>query len=420
MVPFKKHTLSNGLRVIVHRDETTPMAAVNVLYDVGARDEDPGRTGFAHLFEHLMFEGSVNIPHYDRALQLAGGENNAFTTNDITNYYLTLPVQNLEVGFWLESDRMLGLDFSERKLALQQDVVTEEYRQSYLNRPYGDAWLLLRPLAYDVHPYRWATIGKNIEHIRDACIDEVKGFFQTFYHPSNAILSVTGHVDHEKVFRLAEKWFGGIPGRETHLRKLPCEPSQKNAKRLVVERDVPQDLLLMVFHMEGRHHPDYFSTDLLSDILANGESARLNSKLVHQHKLFSELNAYISGSIDPGLIVIQGYPHPDVGVNEAEDALWNEVQYLMEEKVSDHELQKVKNRVESMHVMGESSVLAKAMNLAFYELLGDANLLNKQMEAYAGVQVSDIQRVAAKLFRPQNSAVLRYLARESSGATSLI
>ncbi|MFP4064238.1 MAG: M16 family metallopeptidase [Bacteroidales bacterium] len=408
MVKFEKHTLPNGLRVLAHRDETTPLAAFNLLYDVGARDETPGKTGFAHLFEHLMFEGSVNIHDYDRQLQYAGGENNAFTTNDITNYYVTLPAQNLEVAFWLESDRMLGLDFSEKKLETQKSVVAEEYRQSYLNQPYGDAMLLLRPLAYETHPYRWATIGQDIEQIKNAGMDDVKDFFSRFYNPSNAILCVSGFVDPQKVFRFAEKWFGDIPAGPVNEHHLPAEPFQKKEKRKEVKGDVPQHQIFMAYHMCRRSHPDYHATDLVSDLLANGESARLTREFVHDRKLFSEANAYVTGSIDPGMLMITARLHEQVSPLEAEKLLQNELEQLMSVSPDARELQKVKNRVEATHTYFESSVLAKAMNLCWYELLGNADLLNRQTDAYARVEPEDIRRVAEEVFRPDNLSILHY------------
>ena len=409
MIHFEKHTLKNGLRVLVHRDDTTPMAAVNVLYDVGARDEDPDKTGFAHLFEHLMFEGSVHVPRFDYELQHAGGENNAFTTNDITNYYQSLPAQNLETAFWLESDRMFGLDFSEQKLETQKNVVVEEYRQSYLNQPYGDAWLLMRPVAYDVHPYRWATIGKNIDHIKNASLQDVKEFFSTFYNPSNAIVTVAGNVEVDNVFALAEKWFGNIPAGEPYHRNLPAEPPQLKEKRESVQRDVPQNQIYMAFHVCGRSHQDFYGTDLLSDLLANGESARLPARLIHDQEMFSEINAYITGNLDPGLFVITGKPHNGVAVEKAEDMLWKEARDLLTNKVEGRELQKVKNRVEATHTFSESNLLAKAMNMAYYELQGDADSYNKQLEKYARVTADDIQRIAAEIFRRENCTTLQYL-----------
>ncbi len=408
MVSYKKHTLDNGLRVIVHSDGTTPMAAVNILYDVGARDEEPERTGFAHLFEHLMFEGSVNVDRFDQNLQNAGGENNAFTTNDITNYYISLPAQNIETAFWLESDRMLGLGFSEEKLKTQKNVVTEEYRQSYLNQPYGDSWLLLRPLAYRVHPYRWATIGKNIEHIQEASLGDVKKFFSTFYRPSNAILSVAGNVQPEKIFSLAEKWFGDIPAGTPHVRNLPREPEQDGTKRSSVRRDVPQHQIFMAFHMCERSHPDFHTADLISDILSNGESARLPSRLVHDSKVFSEVNAFVTGNLDPGLLVVAGKPHNGVDIEKAEDMLWKEISDLVHNLASKRELDKVKNRVEATQTFSDSNVMAKAMNLAYYELQGDASLYNYQKDAYSAVSQEGLRRLAREIIREENMSVLHY------------
>ncbi len=412
MVKFEKRTLPNGLRVLVHRDETTPLAAFNLLYDVGSRDEVPGKTGFAHLFEHLMFEGSVNVADYDRQLQFAGGENNAFTTTDITNYYITLPAQNLEVAFWLESDRMLGLDFSEKKLETQKKVVAEEYRQSYLNQPYGDAMLMLRPMAYQIHPYRWATIGQDIEQILNAGMDDVKDFFRRYYNPSNAILCVSGFVDPQEVFRMAEKWFGDIASGPENGRSLPAEPRQMEVKRKEVFGDVPQHQIFMASHMCGRTHHDYHATDLVSDLLANGESARLTREFVHERKLFSEANAYVTGSIDPGLLMVTAKLHEHISPTEAEELLRHELHKLTKALPDDREMRKVKNRVEATHTYFESSVLAKAMNLCWYELLGDADLLNRQADAYARVEPADIRRVAEEILRPGNLSILHYGKRK--------
>lgn len=410
MVKFEKHTLSNGLRVIFHRDPDTPMAAINLLYDVGARDEHPEQTGFAHLFEHLMFEGSVNVDGFDRHLQNAGGENNAFTTNDITNFYITLPAQNLETAFWLESDRMLGLAFSEEKLAIQKSVVAEEFMQSYLNQPYGDTWLLLRPLAYRHHPYRWSTIGESIDHIRKADLQQVKDFFLTHYHPGNAILTVAGNLDAENVFRMAEKWFGELPGRPALNRNLPPEQVQTAERRLVVERDVPSSQIYLAFHCAERGHPDFFATDLLSDLLANGESSRLVRKFVKEEKLFSEVNAYLTGSLDPGLFVVHAKLHGGITAGQAEEALWKVLRESSLQVSGEMELEKVRNKVEAAHTFSESHALAKAMNLAYYELMGGADQVNQLMENYKSVQPDQIREIALGLFRPENASVLHYLA----------
>lgn len=415
MVPFKKHILDNGLRLIIHRDETTPMSVLNLLYDVGARDEDPDRTGFAHLFEHLMFEGSVHVPDFDVHLQLAGGENNAFTSNDITNYYMTLPAVNLETALWLESDRMLGLAFSEEKLRIQKNVVTEEYRQSYLNQPYGDTMLLLRPLVYQVHPYQWATIGKNIEQIQTAGLEEVRSFFYRHYRPDNAILSISGPHNEDKVLEMAKKWFGDIPRGVGSLRLLPQEPLQTEQRRLVVERQVPASQIYVVFHTCGRNEQAFYTTDLLNDLLAHGESSRLKERLVKQKRLLSDVNAYLSGSIDTGMFVVTGKLHEETSPEEAEQAVWQELLELASHPVSDHELQKVKNKVEASHEFSESNLLARTMNLAYYELLGDADLLNRQTDAYFSVQGSDIRDMAESMFKKERSTVLYYL-KEGSGS----
>lgn len=397
----------------MHHDPTTPLAVVNLLYDVGARDEAPHRTGFAHLFEHLMFEGSQNIPEFDTMLQYAGGENNAFTTNDLTNYYISVPAQNLETAFWLESDRMMGLAFSEEKLKIQKNVVIEEFRQSYLNQPYGDVWMLLRSLAYQVHPYQWSTIGKNIDHIQQATLEEVKGFFDTFYHPGNVVLTIAGNVEPEEVFSLARKWFGDIPARIQPARELMHEPEQTTQRRLRVERDVPYHQLVMSFPSPARQHQDFYATDLLSDVLANGSSARLIQNLVKTRKLFIEINAYLSGSIDPGQFLITGKLTEGTSIEEAEKAIWEELDQLMQSSVGERELQKVKNKVEASQVFSESNVLAKAINLAYYELLGDAGLINEQMDRYFAVTPEMIQQAAARLFQPEKASVLHYCAREA-------
>ncbi len=411
MVNYNKFVLANGLRVLVHEDHTTPMACVNVLYDVGARDEDPERTGFAHLFEHLMFGGSVNIHNYDEVLQQVGGENNAFTSNDITNYYITLPAVNLETALWLESDRMLSLAFSEQSLEVQRQVVIEEFKQRYLNQPYGDVWLKLRPLAYKAHPYRWATIGKNIEHIEQATMDEVKQFFATFYHPSNAIMVIAGDVKVEEVKALVEKWFATIPDHPVKKRSLPQESPQQAARRESVEADVPVDSIYIAFHGPDRHHDDYYTLDLVSDLLSRGSSSRLYRALVKEQQLFVDVNAYLMGSVDTNLFVVEGKPSEGINLAQAEEALWEQLDQLKTELVAGKELDKVKNKVESTMVFAELSVLDKAMNLAYFELLGDANAYNTEVAKYAAITNSDIQRVSAEIFRAENSSTLIYHAK---------
>lgn len=408
MLKINKHCLSNGLRLVHSQDDSTQMVALNVLYNVGARDENPDHTGFAHLFEHLMFGGSVNIPDYDGPLQLAGGENNAWTNNDITNYYLTVPRQNVETGFWLESDRMLSLDFSERSLEVQKGVVMEEFKQRCLNQPYGDVSHLLRPLAYKVHPYRWPTIGKELSHIANATLDEVEDFFFRFYAPNNAVLAVTGHITFDEAVRLTEKWFGPVPRREVPVRSLPQEPPQTEERRLTVERNVPLDSLFMAYHTCDRRSPDYYAFDILSDILSNGRSSRLNRHLVQERKIFSSIDAYISGSVDAGLFHISGKPAAGVSLERAEAAVREELQALQETLIAEHELEKVKNKFESTQIFGNINYLNVATNLAWFELNGQAEDMEREVERYRAVTAEQLQEVARTAFRKENGVVLYY------------
>ncbi len=412
MVKFNRFTLDNGLRVIVHEDHTTPMAVLNILYDVGARDEDPGQTGFAHLFEHLMFGGSVNIPQYDEPLQRVGGENNAFTSNDVTNYYITLPAANIETAFWLESDRMLSLAFSEKSLEVQRNVVIEEFKQRYLNQPYGDVWLRLRPLVYKKHPYQWATIGKEIKHIEDARIEDVKAFFKKHYNPQNAIMVVGGDISTEQVKQLAEKWFAPIPAGEKYHRNLPQEPRQQEERRETVTAKVPLNDLYIAFHMPGRLEEGYYEIDLVSDILSRGNSSRLHRTLVKDKQLFSEIHAYNMGSFDRGMFVIEGKPLENITIETAEAAVWEELEKLKLQLVPANELTKVKNKTESTMVFSEMSLLDKAVNLAQFELLGDADWLNKETEKYLAITSEQIQKQAQAVFTKDNSSTLIYLAEK--------
>lgn len=413
MINYQKFTLDNGLRVLIHEDHTTAMACVNVLYDVGARDESPEKTGFAHLFEHLMFGGSINIPNYDTPLQEVGGENNAFTSNDITNYYVTLPAANLETALWLESDRMLSLAFSPQSLEVQRNVVCEEFKQRYLNQPYGDVWLRLRPLAYKVHPYRWATIGKELRHIEEATMDDVKAFFKKHYAPNNAVLVISGHVRAADTLEMVKKWFGDIPRGADYVRMLPQEPTQTEARREEVDADVPVNSIYIAFHGPERLHPDYPTMDLLSDLLSRGSSSRLYRALVKDQPIFSEVNAYVMGSVDSNLFVVEGKPLPHITLEEAEKLLWNQLEIIAAEEVSIPELQKVKNKIESTMVFAELSILDKAMNLAFYEALGDANMYNHEVEKYDAITADDIRRIAVQIFRKENSSTLIYHAKQT-------
>lgn len=410
MVDFNRFTLSNGLKVLVHEDHTTPMAVLNILYDVGARDEEEGRTGFAHLFEHLMFGGSVNIPSYDEPLQRVGGENNAFTSNDITNYYITLPAANLETAFWLESDRMLSLAFSEKSLDTQRNVVMEEFKQRYLNQPYGDVWLKLRPLAYQKHPYQWATIGQDLAQIETAQMADVKAFFKKHYNPQNAIMVVGGNVKTEEVKKLAEKWFEPIPAGEKYVRNLPKEPVQQEARSLTVNASVPLNAIYIAFKMAARLDPNYQVYDLLSDILSQGQSSRLYNSLLKEQKLFSEINAYITSSLDEGLFVVEGKLVAGVAMEDAEKAIWKELEKISSEQVSNEELTKVKNKSESIMVFAEMNLLDKAMNLAYYELLGDAAKLNTEIDKYLVITAPQLQQLAAQTFVKEKSSTLYYLA----------
>jgi zinc protease len=414
MIKFNRFTLDNGLKVIHHFDESTPIACMDVLYDVGARDEDPEKTGFAHLFEHLMFGGSVNIPNYDEPLQMAGGENNAFTTNDMTNYYLTLPVENIETGFWLESDRMLSLAFSDKSLEVQRNVVIEEFKQRYLNQPYGDVWLLLKPLAYKVHPYRWNTIGKEISHIENATMDDVRGFFNKHYHPANAILVVAGNISLEQTKQLCEKWFAPIPAKPKLERKLPREPLQIEPRHLRVERDVPADAIYKAYHMCNRRHPDYHVFDLISDIFSNGQSSRLYVNLVKKQQLFSDINAYVMGDMDEGLFVISGKLSEGVSMEQAESAIHQAIQEFLNHPPTEREFEKVKNKVESMYTFGNMGVLNKAMNLAIFELLGGAEMINTEVSKYNALTIDHLLTVVANYLIEENCSTLYYCSKKTN------
>lgn len=411
MVKFERFELSNGLRVIVHQDTSTPMAVVNVMYDVGAKDESADKTGFAHLFEHLMFGGSVNIPVYDEPLQMAGGENNAYTTNDLTNYYIQIPAENLETAFWLESDRMLSLAFSENSLDVQRKVVSEEFKEHYLNKPYGDAWIRLRELAYHVHPYRWMTIGKELSHIENAQLQDVKNFFFKHYRPVNAILSVAGNVTVEQVKQLTEKWFGPIEPGEKYHRHLPEEPKQATAKTLEVHANVPLDAFYKTWHMGGRLSRDYYVADLITELLGGGGSSRLFQSLVKEKQLFSNIECYHFGTVDPGLLAVEGKLVKGVKMADAEAALNEELSKIKTELVAEAELQKVKNKTESMMAFEDMSIMNRANSLAFYELLGDANLMNTELQRYHSVTAEEVLDYSNRIFSDENSSTMYYYSK---------
>lgn len=410
MLEFKKFTLPNGLKLIVNEDKATPLIALNILYKVGSRNESPDRTGFAHLFEHLMFGGSANIPSYDEPLQHVGGENNAFTSNDITNYYLTVPADNFETALWLESDRMLALDFSHQSLEVQRNVVIEEFRQRYLNQPYGDLWLLLRPLAYKVHPYQWPTIGKSIDHIREATLDDVKNFFYSHYSPNNAIMTISGNITVERAYDLVNKWFGDIPFRSLSENHIPSEPTQTEPRMLEVKRKVPYHGIYKVFHMAGRSSRQFQVCDMITDLLSSGKSARLYQKMVKELQLFSDINAYVSGDVDPGLIVLGGKLIDGISPEKADKAVSEMLKDIQEHLFSDTEIQKVKNKFESNLLMSQTNILNKGMSLSYYEMLGDAGLLNTEAERYNAITDEELRQTATKIFSENNCSTLHYLA----------
>ena len=410
MIQFEKFTLDNGLRVIVHQDLSTPMAVMNIMYDVGARDEDPEKTGFAHLFEHLMFGGSLNIPSYDEPLQMAGGENNAYTTNDLTNYYIQIPAENLETAFWLESDRMLSLAFGEKSLETQRKVVVEEFKEHYLTKPYGDVQHKLRELAYKKHPYKWMTIGKELSHIENARLDDVKKFFFKHYRPVNAVMVLSGNVTTENVKALAEKWFGDIPSGDRYHRNLPKEPEQKEERKEIVKANVPLDALYKSWHMPSRTDRRYYIIELLSDILGSGGSSRLYQSLVKEKQLFSNIDCHHYGSTDEGLLMIEGKLVKGVKIEAAEKAIELELGKMKNELVEEAELQKVKNKTESMLAFEDMSLMSRAASLAYYELLGDAAFMNTELEKYAAVTTEDILQESRAIFKNTNCSTIHYLS----------
>lgn len=410
MIQFEKFSLPNGLRVIVHQDTSTPMAVLNILYDVGSRDEDPDKTGFAHLFEHLMFGGSINIPNYDEPLQMAGGENNAYTTHDLTNYYLQLPAENLETAFWLESDRMLSLAFNEKSLDVQRKVVCEEFKEHYLSKPYGDVWHRIKELSYTQHPYRWMTIGKELSHIENAKLDDVKKFFFKFYRPNNAIMVVAGNVTVEKAKTLAEKWFGNIPHGEKYIRNLPLEPEQTEERKLEIKANVPLDALYKSWHIYSRLDKRYHTTQLLSDILSGGGSSRLYQSLVKEKQLFSNIECQEFGTSDADLMIIEGKLVKGIKIERAEEALEEELDKIRNELISESELQKVKNKTESMITFEDMSVTSRANSLAYYELLGDASLMNSELNKYDSVTTEDILKESQHIFKKENCNTIYYLS----------
>ena len=408
MIPYTKKILPNGLTVVVNRDRASKLAAVNILYKVGARNEDPRRTGFAHLFEHLMFRGTREIPNFDLPVQMASGDNNAFTNNDYTDFYITLPKDNLETALWLESDRMEGLDITPAKLEAEKKVVIEEFRQRYLNQPYGDQTMLLRALAYKVHPYRWAAIGLTTDHIAEATLEDVEAFYRTHYRPSNAVLSISADIEEERMLELAEKWFAPLADRPADAAPIPQEPAQTEARREEVERDVPAPTVTVAYHMGGRTDAGFYTADLVSDLLAGGDSGRLYTNLVNERRLLSSVNSYVTGDVDPGLFVFTGQLLPGVTPEEAEAAFREEIETLQTASAAAREIEKVKNKFEANTLFGELNVMNKAMNLGFYEMLGDLALINREVGLYRAVGDDDIRSFSSRTFRPENSSTLIY------------
>ncbi|MGL5684157.1 MAG: M16 family metallopeptidase [Marinifilaceae bacterium] len=412
MIKYTRNVLDNGLTVICNHDLGTPFVSVNVLYKVGARNEQEHRTGFAHLFEHLMFGGSLNIPDYDMHVQLAGGDSNAYTTNDYTNYYITIPAHNIETALWLESDRMLSLNFSQQALDVQKQVVIEEYKQRYLNNPYGDIWLKLRPLAYKTHPYKWATIGKSIEDIETATLNDVETFFHNFYAPNNAIVSISGNIEPQKALELVNKWFGDIPPTTFVKPQILAEPQQTEARQLIVpDNNVPADAIYKAFHMGARDTENFYACDIISDILSNGQSSRLYVNLVKNSNLFSGLDAYVTGDMDPGLFIFSGKLLDGVSVADAEQAINQEIERFIENPITQREIEKVINKTEARICYSEINYQGKATNLAFFEFLGNLELINSEAQSYRNITLPKLKEHARQLFNPNNCSTLHYLKR---------
>lgn len=410
MINFSKVVLTNGLTFIHHLDETTPFVVVNTLYKVGAKDEEESRTGFAHLFEHLMFSGSKHFPDFDKPLQEASGENNAYTNNDHTNYYDTVPVINLEIPLALEADRMTHLNINKKSLNVQRKVVCEEFKENYINLPYGNAWHLLRDMAYEKHPYKWPTIGKELKHVEDATLEDVQSFYEKYYQPSNAILVVAGNVTKENATVLVENYFGDLAGNTIEHKKFD-EPTQIEAKTKTVYEDVPLNMVYIAFKMCDRLHPDYYIAELVSDILSNGNSSRLTQRLVKDEKAFASVEAYITGSDDIGLFCVDGKVANGYDIEKAIDLIWRELTNLYQEKIEENELLKCKNKMLTSTKFSESNLLSTAISLAYYESLGDANLINEEEAKYEAITVEKIQQYAQQNFVKEKSNTLYYLKK---------
>ena len=414
MINYHKHILDNGLTLLIEQDKSTSMSAINVLYKVGSKDENPTKTGFAHLFEHLMFGGSDHAPNFDEPLQRAGGDNNAFTNSDYTNFYDTVPVQNIETALWLEADRMAFLTLNQQSLDVQKKVVTEEFKEVCLNKPYGDAWHHMSDLCYKEHPYKWPTIGLDISHISQANLDDVAQFYSKYYHPSNAILSISSPLDHKRIIDLAQHWFGDIKSQIINKSNTHIEPLQTQIRHKTIIGQIPTPLIIMAFHMPGRTSQDYYACDLISDILANGKSARFYQNLIKDKQIFSDIDCYISGSFDTGLIIIEGRPMPQVAIDTAVDHVWEEINELKQSSIIERELQKLKNKVISSLCLSDLTVLNKSMSMAYFEYLDQIELMNKQEELYEAVSAYDIHKAANQYLNEDNLNMLYYLPSENN------
>lgn len=406
MIEINRFTLPNGLRIVHNQDSATAMVALNILYNVGSRDENPESTGMAHLFEHLMFGGSRNIPEFDKALEEAGGTNNAWTNCDFTNFYDIVPAHNVETAFWLESDRMNELAFSERSLEVQRHVVCEEFKQVCLNQPYGDLFHHLYALAYKVHPYRFPVIGKELSHIEQVTIDDVKAFFYRHYAPNNAVLAVTGNITFEETCRLAEKWFGGIPSRDIPPHTYAQEPLQQSPRRDTMTGRVPQTVIYKAYHMPGYADVSYPACDVITDLLSAGQSSRFYRNLLMGTDMFTRVDASITGTEDPGLLLLSAHLREGTDPEKAEEALTREALYLISEPPADYELQRALNRFESNHTFGCMNYVNLASVIAQGEMRGQD--INNIVPRQRTVTPEIIHDTAATILVPENSSTLLY------------
>ena len=407
---FKRHILANGLRLIVHEDHSTPLASCNVVYNVGSRDENPEMTGMAHLFEHFMFTGSKHIPDYDAQLQSVGAFNNAYTTQDITHYYITLPAVNIEHALWLESDRMLELAFQQEKLDIQKHVVIEEFKENFLNRPYGDMWMLYNQFFFQKHTYQWLPIGKEISHIEKVSMDDMKAFFYRFYRPNNAVLTIAGDVKFEEIVPLVEKWFGPIPAGTDSVwdRKYPQENLQTEKRLFEVQRNVPADMLFKGWPTCGRLTPDFYAYDMLSDLFGSGQSSYLYKKFVMEDALFTDISAYITGTLDPGIFIIGGRPAEGVSIEEANKRLSDYLYQLPQNCINAHDLQKVKNRVESIILQNDIKIEDRSSSLAVAECFSCAEDFNDETNRYFAVSEEQINTLCNNMFRQEQETTMYY------------